>query len=38
MKLPSRVELVDAGAYISPFLQRHPNSRVATAVLTKRAG
>lgn len=31
-------KLVDAGAYISAFLQRKPNSRAATAVLTKRAG
>ena len=31
-------KLVDAGAYISAFLQRQPNSRAATAVLTKRAG
>ena len=31
-------KLVDAGAYISDFLQRKPNSRAATAVLTKRAG
>jgi hydroxymethylglutaryl-CoA lyase len=31
-------KLVDAGAYISEFLQRKPNSRSATAVLTKRAG
>ena len=31
-------KLVDAGAYISEFLQRKPNSRAATAVLTKRAG
>ena len=31
-------KLVDAGVYISSFLQRKPNSRAATAVLTKRAG
>ena len=31
-------KLVDAGVYISSFLQRQPNSRAATAVLTKRAG
>lgn len=31
-------KLVDAGAYISDFLQRKPNSRAATAVLTRRAG
>ena len=30
--------LVDAGAFISEFLQRKSNSRVATAVLNKRAG
>ena len=30
--------LVDAGAYISEQLGRKPNSRVATAVLNKRAG
>lgn len=29
--------LVDAGAYISEFLQRKPNSRAATALLNKRA-
>lgn len=29
-------KLVDAGAYISEFLQRKPNSRAATAVLNKR--
>jgi hydroxymethylglutaryl-CoA lyase len=29
---------VDAGAYISSFLGRKPNSRAATAVLNKRAG
>ncbi len=28
--------LVDAGAYISDFLQRKPNSRAATAILNKR--
>ena len=31
-------KLVDAGAYISDFLGRKPNSRVAVAVLNKRAG
>ena len=31
-------KLVDAGAYISEFLQRKPNSRAATAILNKRAG
>jgi hydroxymethylglutaryl-CoA lyase len=31
-------KLVDAGAYISSFLQRKPNSRAATAMLAKRAG
>ena len=30
--------LIDAGKFISDFLQRKPNSRVATALLTKRAG
>ncbi|SFD86912.1 hydroxymethylglutaryl-CoA lyase [Paracidovorax konjaci] len=30
--------LVDAGAYISDFLGRKPNSRAATALLNKRAG
>lgn len=30
--------LVDAGAFISGFLQRQSNSRVATAILNKRAG
>ena len=30
--------LVDAGAFISDFLQRKSNSRVATAVLNKRVG
>jgi hydroxymethylglutaryl-CoA lyase len=29
--------LVDAGQYISDFLQRKPNSRAATALLNKRA-
>jgi len=29
--------LVDAGRYISDFLQRKPNSRAATAILNKRA-
>jgi hydroxymethylglutaryl-CoA lyase len=31
-------KLVDAGAFISDFLQRKSNSRVATAVLTQRLG
>ncbi len=31
-------KLVDAGYYISEFLQRKPNSRAATAILNKRAG
>ena len=31
-------KLIDAGKYISDFLERKPNSRVATAVLNKRAG
>jgi hydroxymethylglutaryl-CoA lyase len=31
-------KLIDAGKYISDFLQRKPNSRVSTAVLNKRAG
>ena len=31
-------KLVDAGAYISDYLGRKPNSRVAVAVLNKRAG
>ncbi|MFC5500322.1 hydroxymethylglutaryl-CoA lyase [Caenimonas terrae] len=31
-------KLVDAGAYISEFLQRKPNSRAATAILARRAG
>ena len=30
--------LVDAGAFISEYLGRKPNSRVATAILNKRAG
>ncbi|MCE1191277.1 MAG: hydroxymethylglutaryl-CoA lyase [Acidovorax sp.] len=30
--------LIDAGAYISGFLDRKPNSRAANALLTKRAG
>jgi len=30
--------LVDAGAFISDFLQRKPNSRAATALLNKRLG
>ena len=30
--------LIDAGAYISGFLQRKPNSRAATAILNKRTG
>ena len=30
--------LIDAGAYISDFLGRKPNSRAANALLTKRAG
>jgi hydroxymethylglutaryl-CoA lyase len=30
-------KLVDAGAYISDFLQRKPNSRASTAILNKRA-
>ncbi len=30
--------LVDAGAYISGFLERKPNSRAATALLNKRLG
>jgi hydroxymethylglutaryl-CoA lyase len=29
--------LVDAGAFISGFLERKPNSRAATAILNKRA-
>lgn len=31
-------KLIDAGKYISDFLQRKPNSRASTAILTKRAG
>jgi hydroxymethylglutaryl-CoA lyase len=31
-------QLIDAGQYISDFLGRKSNSRVATAVLNKRAG
>ncbi len=31
-------KLVDAGAYISGFLDRKPNSRAALAILNKRAG
>ena len=31
-------KLVDAGKFISDFLDRKPNSRVATAILNKRAG
>ena len=31
-------KLIDAGVYISDFLGRKPNSRVAMAVLNKRAG
>jgi hydroxymethylglutaryl-CoA lyase len=31
-------KLIDAGKYISDFLDRKPNSRAATAILTKRAG
>jgi hydroxymethylglutaryl-CoA lyase len=31
-------KLVDAGQYISDFLQRNPNSRASTAILNKRAG
>ena len=31
-------KLIDAGAYISDFLQRKPNSRASTAILNKRAG
>ena len=31
-------KLVDAGRYISDFLGRKPNSRAATAILTKRQG
>ncbi|MBC7470006.1 MAG: hydroxymethylglutaryl-CoA lyase [Ramlibacter sp.] len=31
-------KLVDAGAYISHYLKRKPNSRAATAILNKRVG
>jgi hydroxymethylglutaryl-CoA lyase len=31
-------KLVDAGAFISDFLGRKPNSNVAKAILNKRAG
>ena len=31
-------KLVDAGAYISDFLQRKSGSRVATAIMNKRLG
>ena len=31
-------KLVDAGQYISEFLQRKPNSRASTAIINKRAG
>ncbi len=31
-------KLIDAGKYISDFLERKPNSRAATAILNKRAG
>ncbi|HYD77823.1 hydroxymethylglutaryl-CoA lyase [Ramlibacter sp.] len=31
-------KLVDAGKYISDFLQRKPNSRAGTAILNKRSG
>ena len=31
-------KLIDAGAYISEFLGRKTQSRVATAILNKRAG
>ncbi len=31
-------KLIDAGAFISGYLQRKPNSRAATAILTKRLG
>jgi hydroxymethylglutaryl-CoA lyase len=31
-------KLVDAGAFISAFLGRQPNSNVARAILNKRAG
>ncbi|HSH92437.1 MAG TPA: hydroxymethylglutaryl-CoA lyase, partial [Ramlibacter sp.] len=30
-------KLIDAGKYISDYLQRKPNSRAATAILNKRA-
>ena len=30
-------KLIDAGVFISDFLQRKPNSRAATALLNKRA-
>jgi hydroxymethylglutaryl-CoA lyase len=30
--------LVDAGAFISTYLQRKPNSRAATALQSRRAG
>ncbi len=30
--------LIDAGKYVSDFLKRKPNSRAATAILTRRAG
>jgi hydroxymethylglutaryl-CoA lyase len=31
-------KLIDAGKYVSDFLKRKPNSRAATAILTKREG
>jgi len=31
-------KLIDAGKYISDFLERKPNSRASTAILNKRAG
>ena len=31
-------KLIDAGKFISDFLERKPNSRAATALLNKRAG
>jgi len=31
-------KLIDAGVYISDFLQRKPNSRASTAILNKRGG
>jgi hydroxymethylglutaryl-CoA lyase len=31
-------KLVDAGVFISDFLGRKPNSRVATAIVTQRMG